>query len=98
MFFNGPERTGTIMKRMGLFALLPLCAEAVEFQTVHSSAQIYFENKTFTNSKQKTEGTGKIVTLEHRFNTHMLKAAYERTDTETKAHMSTAELNSAVFS
>ena len=81
---------------MCLFTLM-LTANATASKNA-TSIRAQYEMKDFKNSKQKTEGTGKIVTLEHRFNTHMLKAAYERTDTETKAHMSTAELNSAVFS
>jgi hypothetical protein len=49
----------TVTRGAYLLALLPLYTGAVEFQTVHSSAQLYMENKLFTGSKQKTDG--KIV-------------------------------------
>ena len=49
----------TVTRGASLLTLLPLYTGAVEFQTVHSSAQLYMENKLFTGSKQKTDG--KIV-------------------------------------
>ena len=36
--------------------LMTVSASAVEIQTIHSSVQTYFENKDFTNSKQKDDG------------------------------------------
>ncbi len=49
-----------------------------------TSITAQYEIRDFKNSKQKIEGTSKSVTLEHNLNTHTFKAAYERTDTDTK--------------
>jgi len=72
-----------ILKRIGLLALLPLWIEAVEFQMVHSSAQLYVENKTFTNSKQKTDGKIIGIGADIHIDASEYRFAYEKGHTDT---------------
>jgi len=52
-----------------------------------NSIKAQYEIRDFKNSKQKIEGINKAVDLEFSLNAHLFKAAYERTDTETKPHI-----------
>ena len=61
-------------------------ATLVESQGTNS-IKAQYEIRDFENSKQKIEGVNKVVDLEFSLDAHMFKAAYERTDTETKAHI-----------
>ena len=52
-----------------------------------NSIKAQYEIRDFENSKQKIDGINKTVDLEFNLDAHMFKAAYERTDTKTKAHI-----------
>ncbi|OQX57835.1 MAG: hypothetical protein B5M52_06555 [Helicobacteraceae bacterium 4484_230] len=70
-----------------------ICLIALALMSVASASQnttsirAQYEMKDFKNSKQKTEGTTKTLTLKQLYNAHLFKAAYERTDTETKPYI-----------
>ena len=75
--------------RLGIYIYLIVLtlATAVSASQNTTSIRAQYEMKDFKNSKQKTEGVSKTLTLKQRLAGHMFKAAYEHTDTETKPHI-----------
>lgn len=57
---------------------------AVETQTVHSSASLYYEMKNFSNSLQKDDGVLYGVAADVHYKDSEFRMAYERADTNTK--------------
>jgi len=52
-------------KIITILLLTTLSLFAVETQTVHSSASLYYEMKEFSNSKQKTDGVVYGIAADH---------------------------------
>jgi len=72
------------MKRILLLAFMVMNANAVEFQTIHSSAQVYFENKNFKNSKQKIDGNVYGIGADIHIDASEYRFTYEKGLTDTK--------------
>jgi hypothetical protein len=51
---------------------------------MYEKGGLQYEFRDFKNSKQKIEGSNKVLLLEHSLKAHKLKMTYERTDTKTK--------------
>jgi len=71
------------MRNILYFLILGLLV-SVDATEQSTSIQAHYEIRDFKNSKQKLDGTNKVIELEHQLNRHNFKASYERTDTRTK--------------
>jgi len=72
------------IRKAVLFLFLYAGANAVEFQTIHSSVQLYVEDKRFENSKQKNDGNIYGVAADVHAGASEYRFAYEHGDTDTK--------------
>jgi hypothetical protein len=72
-----------IKQQLLLSSLLTLNLSALETQTVHSSASLYYEMKDFTNSKQKLDGSVIGVGADVHYKASEFRAAYEYGFTNT---------------
>ncbi len=74
--------------------LLPLTLTSFLFsqEVIHSSISTYYENKTFTNSTQKSDGVIYGLGLDLHHNSSEFKLAYEYGDTNTKQPPLTEDL------
>jgi len=73
-----------MMKKIFIFLFSTLNLYSIEFQPIHSSAQLYFENKNFENSKQKIDGKVIGVGADLHIKSSEIRFAYEHGKTNTK--------------
>ncbi len=78
-------------KLLPLFVALPLCA--LEQQTIHSSLLAYYENKTYTNSKQKVDGRVYGLGGDIHIRNNEIRFAYEDGAATTKKPPLTKDLS-----
>ncbi len=67
-----------------LLILLTITSSLIAREVIHSSVSSYYENKTFKNSTQKTDGEVYGIGADIHYDALAFKATYEYADTNTK--------------